>query len=109
MEIGEAFNAGQSISSLMMRYGIKRATVVSHLLRYWRDRHPLRREGLLEEIALSAEVQEKVLDAFRSLGGEILRPVYEALNETVAYDDLHALRLYHVSGDQAPGPEASEE
>lgn len=46
---------------------------------------------------------ERVLAAFGELGTDFLRPVYEALDEAVDWDDLHLLRLYFVSrGNGAP-------
>ena len=97
IEIGEAYNSGESIQQLMTRYNIKRQTIVNHLYTYWREDHPLRCDRLLDETALDAEARERVLAAFESLGSDALSPVYQALDRSIGYDDLHILRLYHLN------------
>jgi ATP-dependent DNA helicase RecQ len=42
----------------------------------------------------SSEVQQ-VLQAFETLGVERLKPIFEALNQTVSYDQLHLWRLIY--------------
>jgi ATP-dependent DNA helicase RecQ len=98
VEIGEAYNSGRSIPELMAQYDVKRVTVVGHLYSYWQDGHSLRcDEDLPAAIELTAETQTEALDAFDRLGYQALRPVYEALNQAVRYDDLHILRLYYIA------------
>jgi ATP-dependent DNA helicase RecQ len=97
VEIGEAYNHGESIHQLMERYNVKRQTIVNHLYTYWRDDHPLRYDRLLDETSLDAEAQKRVLAVFESLGCDALSPVYQALHQSVGYDDLHILRLYHLN------------
>jgi hypothetical protein len=36
-----------------------------------------------------------VLQAFETLGVERLKPIFEALNQTVSYDQLHLWRLIY--------------
>ena len=37
-----------------------------------------------------------IRDRFENLGADLLRPIYDALGETVDWDQLHLLRLYYV-------------
>ena len=37
------------------------------------------------------------MDTFQELGADFLRPVFEALNGEIGYEDLKILRLYYVS------------
>ncbi|KJS31548.1 MAG: hypothetical protein VR64_10885 [Desulfatitalea sp. BRH_c12] len=96
-EIREAYNAGQSIGHLMARFGIKRMTVVSHLYACHRQGHPIRRDGLLAETSVTGAALQQTLQAFEALGADHLAPVYQTMNESIPYEDLHVLRLYYVT------------
>jgi ATP-dependent DNA helicase RecQ len=63
----------------------------------YRQGHPIRRDGLLAETSVTGAALQKTLQAFESLGGDHLSPVYQAMNETIPYEDLHVLRLYYVT------------
>jgi hypothetical protein len=88
----------------MSRFGIKRSTVVSHLLTYARDGITALR-WTARRITQAAKCTK--FWSLKSLGSEALGPVYRALNETVAYDDLHILRLYCLNAGQDPEPNES--
>ncbi|HEX6387210.1 MAG TPA: DNA helicase RecQ [Anaerolineae bacterium] len=93
-EIAEAYNAGQSVPDITKAMGIKQSTVVNHLWKHVQAGQPLRSEGILELSKLPPLDQQRVLTAFAELGADYLRPIYEALEEKVSYDELHVLRLY---------------
>ncbi len=97
VEVGEAFNAGQSVPEIAQAFGVKESTVVNHLWKYVQGERSLRSDSLLELSQLPPETQQRVLDTFAELGTDFLRPVYEALGETVSYDELHIFRLYVVA------------
>ncbi len=105
VEVGEAFNAGQSVPEIAGAYGVKERTVLNHLWKYAQGGRPLRSDNLLERSQLPPETQQRVLDAFAELGTDFLRPVYESLNETVSYDELHLLRLYVVATQKTGQPD----
>jgi ATP-dependent DNA helicase RecQ len=96
-EVGEAFNKGSSIQELMERYRVKQSTILNHLFHYFQEGNPLRSEDLITLSRLPKNTQKRVLDTFERLGIEKLRPVFQALNEEVNYEELHLLRLYFVS------------
>ncbi len=99
--IGEAYNQGRSVADLMAEYNIQQNTVIDHLQRYVRQEGGvLRPDGLQRLVTVEPEAAERVFEAFRELGADRLRPVFDALDETVGYEDLKLLRLIHL----APAP-----
>ncbi len=89
----EAYNAGHAIPDIAADLGVKTGTVLGHLWKGVQAERPLRADGLLQLSQLAAEEQQRVLDAFAELGTDFLRPVFEAMGETVSYDELKILRL----------------
>ena len=51
--------------------------------------------GFRAESRLSSETQDQVLAAFDELGADFLRPVFDALDKSVGYDELHLLRMIY--------------
>lgn len=97
MEVGEAFNQGRSLQDLMDRYRVKQSTILHHLYRYLEEGNPLRSENFIALSRLSKHEQDRVLNTFQRMGTEMLRPIFEALNEEVPYEELHLLRLFYMS------------
>jgi len=96
--VGEAYNAGQDIESLMKHYAVQRGTILEHLTRFALEGNHIRRgEDLHNGLDLSPEVQAAALRAFETHGPKLLRPVFEALEGAVSYDDLKVLRLQYLS------------
>jgi hypothetical protein len=110
-DVATLYNTGQSIADVAASYGVKERTVINHLWKAARAGEQLRPGGFLEHSQISAVKQEAVLAAFGELGVDFLRPVYEALNATVSYDELDLLRLHLVStkSDFYPGKEIDTE
>ena len=50
-------------------------------------------ERIRELSALIPEDHARVLAAFTEHGTERLKPVFEALEETISYDELHVMRM----------------
>ena len=96
--VGEAYNAGQSISALMQQYGVQRGTILDHLATFAQEGNPLRQgDDFLSLLDLPGEQQEAALQAFEQLGSKFLKPVFEQLGGAVTYDDLKILRLHFLS------------
>jgi ATP-dependent DNA helicase RecQ len=104
IEVYEAYDSGESVEELSKRLGITPRTIVEHLWRCAQTGRPLRVEGLQELSTLSPDGQEAVLACFASLGPNYLRPVFDALDGAVPYDELHVLRLLFVAGQSDQGP-----
>lgn len=96
-EVGEAFNNGRSIRELTVQYKVQPGTIIQHLEKYREEGNPLRPEGIVEALSLSREQREQVFKAFGKEGISMLRPVFDAMNETVSYDELRILRLLYKS------------
>jgi ATP-dependent DNA helicase RecQ len=101
-EVGERFQNGESIDELMRVYRVKRYRIVLHLDKYAQEGNPLPLERLRAESQLSSETQARALAAFDELGAEFLRPVFEALNGMVDYDELHLMRAIYWSQTLSP-------
>jgi len=92
-EVVALFNEGHSVPELAAQFGVKERTILGHLWTAVREKRPLRADSLLELSQLSPADQQRALAAFAELGADFLRPVYEALEESISYDELHLLRL----------------
>ncbi len=90
--VGEAFNAGEGIESLMERYQVTVGTIVDHLTRYAAAGNKLRNSGEFQAYASSSkEEQEAVFAAFDELGTDLLKPVFDKLNGALNYNKLKIL------------------
>ncbi len=96
-EVASLYNAGSAITDIAALYNIKPGTVLDHLWKHASSGQPLRRDGLLNECQLPPLQQQQVLNAFAELGPDYLRPIFDALNGAVSYDDLKILRLVYIS------------
>ena len=102
-EVGERFRTGESLTQLMQAYGVKRQTLISHLEKYLQSGNVLPVERFRAESQLSSEMQKQVLAAFDELGADFLRPVFDALNKTVSYEELHLARIIYRSQTHGSG------
>jgi ATP-dependent DNA helicase RecQ len=98
IEVGEAFNAGESIASLIERYAVQMGTILNHLYVFAAQGHPLRQdETMLSYSMLPPDLRQAVLTAFKDTGVELLKPVFDRLNGEVSYEELKLLRVYFLS------------
>ncbi len=96
--VGELYNAGDSVAALMEAFHIKRNTVLQHLLQYCREGHAIRQtDEFLSFSTLTPETRETVLHLFKTLGVERMRPVFDALEGQVDYDELRILQIYYMA------------
>ncbi|MCP4401235.1 MAG: RecQ family ATP-dependent DNA helicase, partial [bacterium] len=100
--IAEAYNSGKSVKELMAEYKVKQGTILDHLFKYVQEGYALQRAEELRELSsLSEQEKQAAIHAFERLGIERLKPVFEALNEQVNYDELRILRLYQLARHSA--------
>ncbi|MHC1743063.1 MAG: DNA helicase RecQ [Syntrophobacteraceae bacterium] len=97
LAVGRAFNSGESIESLARTHDVRETRILDYLLSYLQEGHSLRAEQFLPFLARSEHELNRVLKAFEAEGPEMLRPIFDALNGEVSYDDLRLLRLYYLS------------
>ncbi len=103
-EVLELYQQGRGVGEIAEIFNVKAATVSNHLWEALKDGATIAPEPLLDGSTLSAEERARVLEQFKSLGAGQLRPVYDALGESVSYDELHLLRLYFVAAALGPMP-----
>jgi ATP-dependent DNA helicase RecQ len=108
--VGEMYNAGKSVDELVDEFQVQPDTILEHLTRYALKGNRLRAgDDLAAFSKLEAQQQKTVMDAFAKAGVERLKPVFEALNETVDYDELKVMRLCYLSskGSEQDRPDSS--
>ncbi|MEX0647301.1 MAG: DNA helicase RecQ [Balneolaceae bacterium] len=95
--VGEEFNNGKSIDHLAEQFGVKSATILSHLKKYLDEGNSLNPEGILEASELSRRKTDEVYASMKKVGPELLKPIYEDLNKTVDYNELRILQLAYMA------------
>ena len=94
VEVVSLYSSGKTVSEIAEMYAVRPGTIINHLWTAVTAGRRLPAGDLLSLSELSPAGQQRVLQAFEAHGLEFLRPVYDALGETVSYDELHLLRLY---------------
>jgi len=94
--VGEAYSEGASIREIMTKFGIKLDTVLNHLSKYLEEGHTIRSEGLLKVSALTSDQQTAVIKTIDKFGTGYLRPIFEAMKETISYTEIKVLHLYYL-------------
>jgi ATP-dependent DNA helicase RecQ len=79
----ELFDEGRSIDQVGAETGRARSTISGYLADYIVERKP----GSVDAW-VTPDVYRRVAKVAAEVGGELMRPVYEALNGEVSYDDI---------------------
>jgi ATP-dependent DNA helicase RecQ len=99
--VAEAYNAGETIQSLMERYHVTVGTILDHLTRYLAAGNKLRKGDDLQSLtSVTSEQKQTVFAAFDELSPTFLKPVYDKLNGTLNYEDLKILRMSYLISRQ---------
>ena len=95
--IGELYNGGETVQSLMARFQVTSQTILDHLMRFVMAGNQLRNGADLEAlISVSPEQKQAVFTAFDEVGTAMLKPVLDKLSGAVNYDNLKVLRLIYL-------------
>ncbi|MBI5298484.1 MAG: DNA helicase RecQ [Chloroflexi bacterium] len=95
--VGEAYNVGESVQSLMKRYQVTAGTILDHLTRYVLAGNSLRSGSDLQALtSATPEQRQSAFAAFDELSPDFLKPVYDKLNGALNYDDLKILRMLYL-------------
>jgi ATP-dependent DNA helicase RecQ len=94
-EVGELFADGESLDEIAGRFNVKRQTVITNLAKYVESGNGIDGDRLQAESAIAPPQQAQVLAAFDEHGDSALRPIFDAMNGQVSYDELHLLRLVY--------------
>lgn len=95
----EAFLTGRSLAAIAETHGLARQTVINHVARAMGSGRTITPARLQAEVGVSAETQSRILSLFAELGSDRLKPIFEALEATVSYDELALLRLLFHAGE----------
>ncbi|HVS36152.1 MAG TPA: DNA helicase RecQ [Gemmataceae bacterium] len=85
----DLYRKGASIDSVMRELEYSRGTAVEHLAEFIRTAKPASIATWVPD-----EVVQRVAAAARQLGVERMKPIYQALNEQVPYDDIRLVLAY---------------
>jgi len=98
--VGEEYNSGKSIEHLAEQNGVKVATILANLKKYYDEGFDLSPEGLLAASTLSERKKDEVIKAMKKNGPELLKPIYEDLNKSVDYSELRVMQLYYLANNK---------
>ena len=90
------FAAGHSIADLQALFGVTQGTILNHLYQCVRAGRGFPAERILEVSTASEADRRRVLACMAELGTDALRPIYDAVEGSIAFDELHVLRLYYL-------------
>ncbi|MDY6970532.1 MAG: RQC domain-containing protein, partial [Spirochaetota bacterium] len=114
--VGDLYNTGRSIPEIMSEFGIKQTTALDHLYKYIQDGNSLDSDEMINNSTIPQEQRDAVLEAFARFGHELLRPVFDALEGRINYEELKIIRLYYLyknnvalSNIQSENPDQSKE
>lgn len=100
-QVGQMFQEGKTVSVIASEIDVKVATVVNYLSKFVKAGHSIPSDNILEASQLGDPEIKKVRKAFDEHGYELLRPIYDTLNEEVSYDQLRVVQLYMMVQDHA--------
>ena len=80
----------------MDEHSLVQNTIINHLASANGAGKPVRLDRLMALSKLTVDDQNDVLGAFNKLGTEYLKPVFEALQQKISYDQLHLWRLIYL-------------
>ncbi len=107
-QVTEMYMQGEDPASIAQNLNIQWNSVMFYLWQSVLDGVRLDGPALLAQSRLPADERQAVFSTFDDLGVERLRPIYEALQETVPYEELHILRMCHIL-QQLPGDVGSSD
>lgn len=93
-EVGHMFRNGRSIRDIASHFDVKEGTVISNLIKFVKAGESIPADHLLDISSLNETEMQQVRKAFNIHGYEMLRPVFDELNEEVSYDELRIVQLY---------------
>jgi len=95
--VGNAYNTGDNIETLMKRYRVTAGTILGHLTRYLSTGNKLRNgEDLQRLTSTTHDQQQAAFAAFNEFSPTFLKPIYDKLNGTLDYDELKILRMLYM-------------
>lgn len=91
--VWEQFQAGKSINEIATDMGFRPGTILKHLRKAHDDGREMKVENLKKSSKLSPQDGQRVLNAIHECGSDFLKPIFEALNEEISYDEIRLWKL----------------
>jgi ATP-dependent DNA helicase RecQ len=85
------------MEELTTEYDIKPSTALEYLYKFYQEGKKLRAEGLLTLSLLPPDQRQRIFGVFDKLGTQRLRPVFDALNGDIGYEELKLMRLCYLN------------
>jgi ATP-dependent DNA helicase RecQ len=93
----EEFNEGITVKDLMDRHQVSWGTILEHLTKYMLAGNRLHKQEELDRLtSVTADQKLAAFSAFDKFGPDLLKPIFDALNGTINYDELRILRLLYL-------------
>ncbi len=109
VQVARLYHNGMSVMDIAEQFHVKQLTVTNHLYRYFQDGNRIESGHVTDGCAAPPDVQEKVRQAFDTHGHQFLKPVFEALDREIPYEDLHLLRIHYLYMNHVgPTPKTDE-
>ena len=96
-EVLALFRREYELDDIAEMFGVKRQTVAAHLWESLLLGEKIDTQSIMEASGLTAQEQERIYAVFDNIGTSQLRPVFDALEESVPYEGLHLSRLHYVA------------
>ena len=96
-ESGRLVSSGMSLAEVAKHKGLKGTTVLGHLERLARGSVPM----TLHSVMPPQDRVRRIEEAFANLGRELLRPVWEELDEEFSYEELRLVRVGVIAAETA--------
>ncbi|WP_024336702.1 DNA helicase RecQ [Desulfotignum balticum] len=108
VQVGRLYHDGMSVKDIAEQFHVKQITIIHHLFRYFQDGNRIKAGHVIDECPVPPDAQEKVRQAFDTHGYQFLKPVFEAMNREIPYDDLHLLRIHFLYVNQIKAPSETD-
>ncbi len=104
VQVGRMYHDGMSVKDIAGQFHVKQITIIHHLYRYFQDGNRIQAGHVIDDCAVPPDVQEKVCQAFDTHGYHFLKPVFQAMDREIPYDDLHRLRIHYLYANHIEPP-----
>jgi ATP-dependent DNA helicase RecQ len=104
VQVARLYHDGMSVRNIAEKFHVKQITIIHHLYRYFQDGNRIESGHIIDDCAVPSDVQEKVCQAFDTHGYQFLKPVFEAMDREIPYDDLHLLRIHYLYANHIEPP-----
>jgi ATP-dependent DNA helicase RecQ len=104
VQVSRLYHDGMSVKDIAEQFHVKQITIIHHLYRYFQDGNRIESGHVIDDCTVPPDGQEKVRQAFDSHGYQFLKPVFEAMDRKLSYDDLHLLRIHYLYVNHIKSP-----